>query len=87
MIITPVGADPISVRGSDNKFHVHYELSVFNAAPRAATLTKVETLKASASGERHINLVAQGGRGSIAADGQLSSVTVARRRDPGGAEH
>ena len=44
LIITPVGADPISVRGSDHKFHVHYELSVFNAAPRAATLTKVETL-------------------------------------------
>jgi Peptidase family M23 len=51
LIITPVGADPIPVRGSDNKFHVHYELSVFNAAPRAATLTKVETLKAGESGE------------------------------------
>ena len=37
LIITTVAPDPIPVKGSDNNFHVHYELSVFNDAPRAAT--------------------------------------------------
>ena len=50
LIITAVAPDPIPVKGSDGKFHVHYELSVFNDAPRAATLARVETLKGNESG-------------------------------------
>ena len=44
LVITTLAPDPVPVKGSDNEFHVHYELSVFNDAPRAATITKVETL-------------------------------------------
>ncbi|WP_308467699.1 hypothetical protein [Rathayibacter soli] len=44
LIITTLAPAPIPVKGSDNKFHVAYELSVFNDAPRDATMTKMETI-------------------------------------------
>jgi hypothetical protein len=44
LIVSAVGPDPIPVRGTDGRYHVAYELAVLNAAPRTATLTKVETL-------------------------------------------
>jgi hypothetical protein len=44
LVITTVGADPIPVKGSDNKFHVAYELSVLNYHPDAAVLNSLETL-------------------------------------------
>jgi Peptidase family M23 len=39
------------VKGSDNKFHVAYELSIFNDSPRPATITKLETLASDHNGE------------------------------------
>jgi len=44
LVITTVGADPIPVKGSDDKFHVAYELSVLNYHPDAAVVTSLETL-------------------------------------------
>jgi hypothetical protein len=44
LVVTGVAPDPIPVRGTDGKYHVAYELAVLNAAPRATTLIKVETL-------------------------------------------
>jgi GNAT superfamily N-acetyltransferase len=46
LIITPLGADPIPVEGTDGRYHVAYELAVLNAAPRTATLTAVDTVTA-----------------------------------------
>jgi hypothetical protein len=79
LIITTVAPDPVPVKGSDNKFHVHYELSVFNDAPRAATLTKVETLKGNESGAvistlSHNEVVA---RSLLTADYPVSPAPVA----------
>jgi hypothetical protein len=36
--------DPVPVKGTDERYHVAYELTVLNAGPRAATLTAVDTL-------------------------------------------
>lgn len=44
LIITALAPDPIAVTGTDRKEHLAYELQVLNAAPRPATITKVETL-------------------------------------------
>jgi Peptidase family M23 len=44
LVITTVGADPIPVKGSDDKFHVAYELSVLNYHPYPAVVTSLETL-------------------------------------------
>src|SRR5215207_9732508 len=44
LIITTLGADPIPVKGSDDKFHVAYELSALNYHPNAAVLTSLDTL-------------------------------------------
>jgi Peptidase family M23 len=44
LVITNVGADPIPVKGSDDKFHVAYELSVLNYHPDPAVVTSLETL-------------------------------------------
>jgi hypothetical protein len=44
LVVTGVAPDPIPVKGTDGKYHVAYELAVLNAAPRATTLIKVETL-------------------------------------------
>ena len=44
LVITSVAPDPIPVQGTDGRYHVAYELAVLNAALRAATLIKVETL-------------------------------------------
>jgi hypothetical protein len=44
LVVTGLAPDPIPVQGTDGKFHVAYDLAVLNAAPRAATLIKVETL-------------------------------------------
>jgi len=50
LIITTIAPDPIPVKGSDNRFHVAYELSVFNDSPRPATITKLETLAGNENG-------------------------------------
>jgi len=44
LIITALAPDPVAVTGTDRKEHLAYELQVLNAAPRPATITKVETL-------------------------------------------
>lgn len=44
LIIAAVAPDPIGVLGSDELFHVAYELTVLNFAPRPAVLTSVETI-------------------------------------------
>ena len=46
LIISAAGPDPIPVKGTDERYHVAYELTVLNAAPRPATLTAVDTLAA-----------------------------------------
>src|SRR5260370_38670050 len=51
LIIKALAPDPIPVKGSDNKFHVAYELSISNASPRPATITKLETLASDHNGE------------------------------------
>lgn len=50
LIITANAPKPIPVKGSDNKYHVDYELSVLNFSPRPATITKLETLKGNERG-------------------------------------
>jgi hypothetical protein len=50
LIISTNAPEPIPVRGSDNKYHVDYELSVLNFSPRPATITKLETLRGTESG-------------------------------------
>jgi hypothetical protein len=49
LIVSGVAPDPIPARGTDGKYHVAYEIAVLNAAPRSATLTKVETLTGDAA--------------------------------------
>ena len=51
LIIKALAPDPIPVKGSDNKFHVAYELSISNDSPRPATITKLETLASDHNGE------------------------------------
>jgi hypothetical protein len=46
LIISAPSPDPIPVKGTDERYHVAYELTVLNAAPRAAVLTAVDTLAA-----------------------------------------
>ncbi len=50
LIVTAVSPAPTPVTGTDRKVHLAYELQVLNAAPRPATLTKVETLAENGSG-------------------------------------
>jgi biotin carboxyl carrier protein len=45
LIIGNVDPDPTPVKGADGQFHVAYELTVLNFAPRPATITSVETLR------------------------------------------
>jgi len=44
LVIGVVAPDPVPVPGSDELFHVAYELTVLNFAPRPAVITSVETL-------------------------------------------
>lgn len=44
ILIEALTPDPIPVRGSDEKFHAAYELTVLNFSPRPATITEVEIL-------------------------------------------
>lgn len=44
LVIGVVTPDPIPVWGSDERFHVAYELTVLNFSPRPAVITAVETL-------------------------------------------
>jgi len=44
LIVTTVGGDPIPVKGSDDKFHVAYELSVLNYHPYPAVITSLDTV-------------------------------------------
>jgi hypothetical protein len=37
-------SEPIPVKGTDDKIHVAYELSVFNASPRPAVLERIDTI-------------------------------------------
>jgi murein DD-endopeptidase MepM/ murein hydrolase activator NlpD len=50
LIITTNAPEPIPVKGSDNKYHLDYELSVLNFSPRPATITRLETLKGNERG-------------------------------------
>lgn len=43
-VIAALAPDPMPVKGSDDQFHVPYELTVLNFSPRPATVTSVETL-------------------------------------------
>src|SRR5260370_34067425 len=53
LIIKALAPDPIPVKGSDNKFHVAYELSISNDSPRPATLTKLAPLAGDHNGKCH----------------------------------
>jgi hypothetical protein len=44
LIITAVAPDPTPFRGSDDRFHVAYELTVLNFAPAPATITALDTV-------------------------------------------
>jgi hypothetical protein len=44
LIVTTLGSDPIPVKGSDDRFHVAYELSVLNYAPYPAVITSLDTV-------------------------------------------
>ncbi len=44
ILIEALTPDPIPVRGSDERFHAAYELTVLNFAPRPATITEVQIL-------------------------------------------
>lgn len=44
LLITTIAPDPIPFAGTDGKTHLVYELQVFNASPRAARLTGLQTL-------------------------------------------
>ena len=44
LVIGAIAPAPIPVRGSDESFHVAYELTVLNFSPRPAVITSVETL-------------------------------------------
>jgi hypothetical protein len=50
LIITALASEVVPVKGSDGKYYVAYELSVFNDAPRDATLTSIETLAGDETG-------------------------------------
>ena len=41
LIVGQVGCDPVPVLGTDDRLHLPYELSVFNAGPRDATLQRI----------------------------------------------
>ena len=56
LVITTLGPDPIAFTGTDAKIHVVYELQVFNASPRTATLTGVETLDGGPDSAVHASL-------------------------------
>jgi hypothetical protein len=44
LIVSTIASDPIPVKGSDDQFHVAYELSVLNYAPYSAVITSLETV-------------------------------------------
>ncbi len=50
LVISALGDDPIPVTGTDGKVHVVYELEILNAAPRPATITRIDTLAGVADG-------------------------------------
>ncbi len=50
LVISFLGDDPIPVTGTDGKVHVVYELEVLNAAPRPATITRIDTLAGGVDG-------------------------------------
>src|SRR4051812_15000690 len=50
LIIATIGPDPIPAKGTDERFHVAYELTVLNDAPRPAVITEVQTLDGDAAG-------------------------------------
>jgi len=50
LVVSSLGADPIPVAGTDGKIHVVYELEILNAAPRPATVTRIDTLAGGADG-------------------------------------
>lgn len=46
LIVTPIG-ELIPVKGSDERYHVAYELEILNYSPRDAEITTIETVDAS----------------------------------------
>ncbi len=51
LVITTLAPDPIPFNGTDGKVHLAYELQIFNASPRPATMTTIETLEGGPTGE------------------------------------
>ena len=50
LVIDALSPDVVPVEGSDGLVYVAYELTVFNAAPRDATMTKIQTLAGNGQG-------------------------------------
>ena len=44
LITTALGPDPVPFLGTDDRYHLAYELSVLNASPRPATITELQTV-------------------------------------------
>ncbi|KRA24208.1 hypothetical protein ASD65_07080 [Microbacterium sp. Root61] len=92
LIIDPLATEVVPVEGSDGRFWVAYELSVFNASPRDATLTQVETLLGGENGDvittRDLNRVAAntmllgGGEGSSEIPAGRTAIVVLRDSYP-----
>ena len=77
LIIGSVAPDPTPVKGSDDRYHVAYELTVLNFAPRPATITSVETLAPDGSVVAALSQEQVAGRTMIVADYAAPSSAVA----------
>lgn len=77
LIISVLYPQVTPVKGSDGEFYVAYELSVFNDAPRDATMTAVETLAGDESGE----VIRTADQQQIAANTMLTGGTSSGRAD------
>lgn len=51
LLISVLAPEPIAILGTDEKYHVVYELQVVNASPRSASLNRVETIADDVDGE------------------------------------
>ncbi|WP_194397598.1 M23 family metallopeptidase [Microbacterium atlanticum] len=85
LLIDAVAPAPIPVRGSDENFHVAYELTVLNFSPRPAVLTSVETLAPDGSRVASLSqddiaarmmVVADYGSAASAADGASAALWI-----------
>lgn len=44
LTLTPIGNDPLPIRGTDGKYHVAYDLHVMNATHESARLDKIDVV-------------------------------------------